>query len=355
MTIAVALCVLADIVFRVALPPSAQNTYYRTARAEIARYAPDIQVVGDSAVNHGLIASALAYDDGVLARNDGLSGTRASFSYYLLRRQFEAGHVPRALVIAHTPSFGNPQIGKLTQAFLDWSEIAEAATITTHYMDALYGIIARGSYTLTNRDYFRELLMRGNFEFFAAGHDAGVYRGTSDMTLLDSYRAAKPLNLSPGRFEERRRIGPFRVDDEADMYFRRLLALAKTHGVKVYWLTMPVPEVVAELNHRFDIERGLLSYLEPFEASGDLTILQGPFMVYEDELFQDIIHATPAAAVKFSCYVRTLAPRLAEAVEDAAGELSVERAAALHEQAASRRVLEDACSSEPAATSHVRY
>jgi hypothetical protein len=193
MAIAVALCVLADVVFRMALPPSAQNTYYRTARAEIgALPTPDIQVVGDSAANQGLIASALAPSDGVLARNDGLNGARVSFSYYLLRRQFESGRVPRALVIAHTPSFSDPQIGKLTQAFLDWNEIAEVSASTTHYMDALYGVIARASYILTNRDYFRDLLMQGNVGFFVAGYDAnaGVYRRTPEMTVLDVSRSA---------------------------------------------------------------------------------------------------------------------------------------------------------------------
>ena len=63
---------------------------------------------------------------------------------------------------------------------------------------------------------------------------------------------------------------------------------------------------------------------------------------------------TPAAAVKYSCYVRTLAPRLAEAVGGAPSDVSAERAAALDAQAISRQVLEKVCSNEPAVTSDAR-
>jgi hypothetical protein len=353
MLIAVALCVVTDVAFRFLLPPSVQNTYYRTARAEIAHSdAPDIQIVGDSAVHQGLIASAVAPNDSMYARNDGLSGTRVSFTYYLLRRQFEQNRIPRAIVIAHTPSFSDPQIGKLTSAFLNWEELPEVYSATSHWMDALYGVIARTSYILTNRDYFRDFLMQGNYGFFIAGQGAGVYQRITDTELLDAYRSGTTDDLAPDRFEERRRIRPFYVDEEADLYFRRLLALAKEHDVKVYWLTMPVPEIVAELQQRFDIERSMLDYLQQFEESGDLAILQGPFIVYDDELFQDIIHATPAAAVKFSCYVRTLVPTLADLPRAGPAPVdTAERNAVLSEQRISRQVLADTCAAESAVSS----
>jgi hypothetical protein len=344
MLVAAAFCIVVDVAFGYLLPPSAERVYYRTARAFVEETAaPDIQIVGDSAAGRGLIAQALAASDDVSVRNDALSGTRLAFTYYLLRRQFERGRIPSAIVLAHTLSFDDSQADRLAATFLDSAELPEALAATTHWADSLYAVLSRYSYVLMNRQHFRALIVSGNYGFFVASSDENQYEPHSDEALFDAYLSGAERALAPERFEEIRRIRPFHVDDEADGYLRKLLALAKRHDVKVFWLTMPVPAVVAEAYGRFDTERELLAYLRQFEQRGELTTLEARFSVYDNDLFADTVHATPAGAVRFSCDARRFAPILREAVRSTPHAKSTVDRADWAKQRGMKEKLADAC------------
>jgi hypothetical protein len=99
---------------------------------------------------------------------------------------------------------------------------------------------------------------------------------------------------------------PFTVLDINDRYFRRLLSMAKANGVKVYWFTMPTPRGVLAARAKVDYEQDLISYLQQFELTGELKILRGEFVVYDDNLFRDWLHLNLKGAVKLSCEIRGL-------------------------------------------------
>lgn len=342
-----ALCVAADVVFRLLLPPAELKVRYETARAHaVESDAPDIQIVGDSITHRTLLAGVFAADDSIYVRNDGLAGSSLPFTYYLLRRQFETGRVPRALIVAHTPLyFRQPHVARLAGAFLEWRELPDLYFRTHEWSEALFGTLARLSYTLMNQAAFKALLMEGDYRFFVSPSPA--YEPASDRAQLAAFFASidEPQS-SP--FDDLRvpRSPVFQVDPDIDRYLRRLLALAREYDVQVFWITMPIPEFTAEALRRTGFESDLEDYLRQL----DMTILQAGFAVYPDETFDDLAHPRPTTAVEFSCSMRKHAARIARESFSKAHVTRERRAsgaiaAALAEQAAARAKLAGICGS----------
>ena len=359
MLLAVALCVLTDVACRLFLPQSSYEKLNETARAYVVEQpAPDVQILGDSVAQRGIVASALGTRDRVYVRNDALGGSRPPFSYYLLRDEIKAGRVPSVLVLAHSPySFDAPFVARMAATFLRWRELPELYATTNHKAKALYGTLARLSYLLLNRDSFRGLLTRGDYAFFVTPSSVHVFAPASDieLTRLENYVSEISAQAETATFgfqdvPERLTRG-FAVDPETDAYFRRLLALARAHGIKVFWLTLPQPRSVWVAMRSTTYEHDLLAYLGQFEASGDMTILQDTVRVYEDATFNDVLHPAPPGAAEFSCELRRFAPVLARAVQDAGKRAQRDgtpaaasrRAAALARQERTREVLGTLC------------
>ncbi len=349
---AIVLCGLVDSGFRWTLPAAKLVVRYGSARALVAdSTAPDIEIVGDSVGRYGLLSSALAADDSVYVRNDAMEGSRLPFNYFLLRREFEAGHVPRAIVIAHTPyTFDAAFVARLAGTFAEWSELPEIFMTTRHWSDALFGTLARVSYILMNRASFRALLS-GDVSFFVTPETENVQTILSDAGALELVRGGVFTGETPPfPFEVGLRetyLQPFQVDAETDTYFRRLLALAKAYDVRVFWITMPVPRTVHAAQTSSDFEADMLAYLQAFEERGDLVILQGPFIAYEDSLFRDPVHLRLPAAAKFACQLRQYAPELRDLVAQENSSRAVARdalaRAVLVDQRESRPLLDELC------------
>ncbi len=354
MLLALVACVCIDVGCRIALPPSGAVTRNSSERTFLAQSeTPDVQIIGDSVAYFGLISSALVDDPSIYVRNDALSGSLLPYSYYVLRREFEAGRIPRAVVLAHSPfGFGQPAIREMAATFLDWEELADLA-LDGEWQQALYGALARSSYILMNRQSFRNLLMSGDWRFFATPTASHVHKTVSDVDLLETYRtnatAKRPVDgwKGPTNLEALHQLAIFRVRRETDRYFRKLLALAKEYDVPVFWITLPVSSSIRESLRDTHFEEDLSAYLARFERSGDLIVLERSLLAYDDRMFADEIHPTVAVTVRFSCELRKFAAELdAQLARHPASRpavLTPARAAALAEQVQARSMLAALC------------
>lgn len=265
--------------------------------------APDIQIVGDSVARSGFITSALG--DGVLkTRNDAMPASGTPKTYLLLERQFQLGNVPRVLIIAHSPhTFERVRYEVLVGGFAHWKEIPGLVPYAEHWTKVLYGVLTKLSYILMHRDSFQDLLKKGDASFFKE-------RGLGKFMPPDLERMrAFGSRLAQGEFAKSKIPdhmteffkSPFTVAEMNDIYFRKILTLAKEYGVKVFWVTMPTPPRVMEARSTVRYEQEMLKYLRQYEKPGEFEILHGPFSVYKPELFNDQLHLNEAGAVQFAC------------------------------------------------------
>ena len=314
---AVALVVAVDLLCRAFLPRGwlLENEDFIRHRVE-SEPAPEIQVVGDSVARSGVLVSALT-NGLATGRNDAIPAGGTPKTYLLLARQFEAGHIPKALVIAHSPhTFGQVRYEVLIGSFAYWRELPELFAQSESWTDALYGVLTRFSYLLMHRDSFRDLLSRGDASFFRDK--------TTEMALppdeerLERFRR----DLADGKFEETHWVAAqasaerdsFEVKPMNDHYLRRILELAKRHDVAVFWVTLPVTRRVIERRTPSNYEARLIEYLGEFESRGELTILRGGFVEFPDEMFRDSLHLNAAGVVRLACELGALRGPIVDAV-----------------------------------------
>ncbi len=278
--------------------------------------APEVQVVGDSVARSGVLVGALT---GGLAtgRNDAIPAGGTPKTYLLLARQFEAGHIPKALVIAHSPhTFGQIRYEVLIGSFAYWREVPELFLQSEPWTDAFYGVLTRFSYLLMHRDSFRDLIKRGDASFF---HDKTTEMALPpDVERLEGFRR----DLADGKFAEVHWVAAqsstdreaFDVKPMNDYYLRRILELAKDHNVEVFWITLPVTRRVIDRRAPSNYEAQLVEYLSEFESRGELTILRGGFVEFPDEMFRDSLHLNAAGVVRLACELGALRGPIVDAV-----------------------------------------
>jgi hypothetical protein len=233
--------------------------------------------------------------------------------------------VPKALVIAHSPhNFSQFRYAVLLGGFAHWRELPTIIADYGQWTNSLYAVLTRGSYLLKHRDSFQSLVRDHDLSFFRE-RDADV-EVLSDRSELFNFRRELPAGI----YDQNRLQGdvpefysqPFTVLDLNDRYFRRLLAMAKAYGVKVYWFTMPTPQRVLAARARVNYERDLRNYLRQFERSGELRMLRGEFVVYDDTLFRDWLHLNLKGAVKLACEMRGLRATILADLPAAAPQLA---------------------------------
>lgn len=320
---AVALIFAVDLLCRVFLPGGelVELEDITRDRAE-SEAAPDIQVIGDSVSRSGFLSGALGNDQ-LTVRNDSMPASGAPKTYLLLERQFEKGHVPRVLVIAHSPhTFERVRYEVLVGGFAHWSEIPGLAKYAKHWTDVLYGAMTKLSYLLMHRDSIQDLLKKGDASFFTDNEPQSFL--PPDLERLRDYGP----RLAAGEFSNNRLASdasdyfhsPFTVAPMNDAYFRKILALAKRHNVMVFWVTMPTPRQVMKARATVNYEQDMLKYLRQFERPGEFEILQGPFSIYPGEMFRDMLHLNEAGAVNFACELETIKNRVISAAQRSQAE-----------------------------------
>ncbi len=306
LTRAVGWTLAATVAIELALAFAPENVMIRTMRWMRARLAHEpaaaVQIHGDSVAQGALLASAIAagLPPGTTVFNAALQGSGPEFTYFLLKRQVAAGHVPKAIVIAHSPhTFVTERIAELSGAFLDWGEVPEALAESHRPFDVLYGALCRLSFTLRHRDELSALL-KGRRGAIASWNDpipteAWVRAHTTADEAAWARAGKGPLPpLHPVY-----RL-PFVVDPGEREFLARTLALARDHGVTVWWLTLPEHEAVAAARDSIGFAPRYLAFVDSLAARGEVRILRRDFEVLPAGAFSDYTHLRYPAALRLS-------------------------------------------------------
>jgi hypothetical protein len=295
---------LLEVACHLYLPPSTMEAHFRQVRERMSAGPPaKVQLMGDSVAIDGILTSVMD-PEGLAIRHDAIEGSGPVFSYLLLREEIAAGRVPSYLLMAQSPhTFSGIRYEILMGRFAYWSEMPELAWRAEERPEVIYGIFARLSYMLSYREQLREALF-GDMAFF----EEAAAPVKSEAERLSAYRAL----AESGRFVPKKlpdgisstNVEEFLVAPRVDYYFRRLLDLAQENGVKVYWISLPVPQRVFDFREQLDYYPDLFRYLDPFVARGQMQYLQRDAVVYEDSQFDDLLHMNMAGAVQFSQHLQ---------------------------------------------------
>lgn len=264
---------------------------------------PDVQVMGDSVAQGGIIAEQLAQalPDGKIVHNRAIAATGPEFPYFILQRQIAAGKIPKVLICAPSPhTFASLRIPSLVGAFCDWREIMEVARTGQQPFEIIYGVLCKLSYTLRHREEMADLF-KG--------------RKQSAETTTTPTVSAKPIPAKPASHFPKEKIHsmyrkPFSVQKFNAILFEKFLTLAQVHQIKVYWATMPALSVVQESRQQFGFEADYEHFLDKLHYQYGVEFLQKEFLIFNDVEFKDYTHLNQAGAEHFT---RMLGGKLAAA------------------------------------------
>ncbi len=310
--------------------PVSLNWIYsaRDASREAPRH--DVLFMGDSLIKYGLIPRVFKKHSGLSAYNLGAARAPSSTSYFLLRRAFEAGSRPTALILELKP-------GQLLcvpeytvhedQAILTLREATElakayrAVTFGPGFIDRFFRPDSFWTQIVLGRvltSYRTRLEVRSRVLGFVKGqpdlmpdHDRMVNR---NWTANDgaNVMADKPgFNGFVGEAEERvfmvaqTFLNPINLD-----FADRLFNLATHHDTRVYWLLPPITPKLQERREQTGAEERYLKFVRAVQQKyPGVTILDARHSGFEHTQFCDVIHLSNRGA-------RSLSRSVALAVRD---------------------------------------
>ncbi len=264
--------------------------------------APTVQIHGDSvaqvALHTEVIEAQLPH--GVTVRNAALPGSGPEFTYFLLRRQVKAGHIPRAILLAHSPhTFVTSRMGTLVGGFLHFDEVPEAFAAGHDFFDTLYGVFCRLSFTLRHREELGEFVKGRRDALSDWGGPIQTRQRVREAMAETQARASREPGAPLGPLHPMH-LGAFKVDRGEQEFLRRTLALARAHGITVYWMTLPEHEVIATARDSAGFTTAYLAFVDSLSARGEVVVLQRAAPVRPAAEFRDHLHMRLPAALVWS-------------------------------------------------------
>jgi hypothetical protein len=282
---------------------------WRMAAEDARDVAPGrpILCVGDSLVKHGLIPRVIASRSGRGAVNLAVAQGPAPATFFLLRRALEAGARPSAVVVDFKPSVlaGGPRYNvRYWQEILAPRECLELARS------------ARGASLLA------EVALGRLLPSFRARHEVrsnllAALRGESDPLGGINRTCRRNWTLNDGANVAARNpafageVGPddakrylthaFRCHRVNAEYIGRLLALAGSRGIRVYWLLPPLAPRLQDRRERDGAEAGYVRFVRSLQARHpSVTVLDARHAGYDHTLFVDASHLDGRGAYTLS-------------------------------------------------------
>jgi hypothetical protein len=296
--------VVLELAARALLPAAQLDRAFAAGRQRVEQLpAPRVQLMGDSVVAGGVFTGLIGSEE-LGVRNDGVQATTPVHTYFMFKSQIENGRRPQYLILAHHPrTFETVRVPALIASFARWSEVPDILWTSGGSRDASYGVLTKGSHLLRHRDQLRALLTRADTAWLVEP----AAKQLSEDERITSYlqqRERPDFRLeAPGTQHIELQRRPFVVSKQNDIYFRRLLALARREQIPVYWVHIPVSPQVRELRASQGHDAGLKEYLQQFVTSGELSVLGAGPLVLPADHFEDWSHVNTAGAIRFSCHI----------------------------------------------------
>ncbi len=329
--------------------PVSLSWRYSAAAVQTESPGCDLLCLGDSLIKHGLLPSVI--EEGTGRRTANLSAARAPalLTYFLLRRALDAGARPRAIIMNAKPAvlLAGPEFNaRYWQEVLTPRECLEFSLMTRNGPFMLATIVGR-------------LLPSVRSRLEVQSHVLAAVRGETDRipainrVLLRNWTVNRGANVAaadPKRqdaaepdIEQKLHPGLFFVDPTNAQGIERLLKLADTRDIPVFWLLTPLSPVLQTLRDQSGAEAAYEKFIRAFTERYPrlLTVLDARRGAYPSTLFADHTHLNVQGAIALSRAVAaTLNPLLARP-RSASGLAWVAVARPSEPPAASGVVIED--------------
>jgi hypothetical protein len=264
--------------------------------------------LGDSMVKLSVVPRPIAREAGGRAHNLAVCGSHPILGYLLLRRALEAGAQPEAVLIGYsTRGLQRPPEETADQwsALMgprDWADLARR----TRDPALLASLVLRGALpTLQNRH-----VLRGRIGDALAGQaDPNLRvltRFVRNWSLNDGAQVMPsntqlrdyPLDVA-GVLKDWYDPRPWHPANAADL--RRLLDLAASHGIRVYWLQTPALSAVQSACEANGWDEGQTARLRAWMARyPNFSVIDARRAGYEPGVFMDPNHLGREGAYAYS-------------------------------------------------------
>ncbi len=298
----------------------------RAARAD-AR-GTDVLFLGDSLVKHGLIPSIVDAESGLTSLNLATARGPTPMSYFLLRRAIEAGAKPRAIVIDTKPAVligGADFNGHYWPAALSVRECLELGWFTRKSQLGLALLAARLVPSLQSR-----LEIRSGVQAALGGTPDPIreinrmlwrnwsVNGGANVASWDSgFNGELPADT-------RERLYPhlWYVDRSNIDGLERLLKLAGSEGIRVFWLLPPISRGLQRWREQSGSEAKYEQFVRSYQVRYPrvVTVLDARGVAAAPSLYVDATHLSGRGASVLSRAVAgVLVSELAAPMPAAAG------------------------------------
>ncbi len=286
-------------------------SWRRAAHAAHAE-APEasLLIAGDSLIMHGLVPALVERSSQLHPANMAAARAPALFSYFMIRRALDAGAKPRAIVFATKPAvlIGGPAYNaRYWQEVLTPREFAELISITP--IGTLATELAFGRALPS----FRSRLEANSW---LSARFAGKPDPVAELNraLWRNWTVNRGSNVIPARPPFTGELTPavahnlfvdhFHVDYSNSVAVDRLLALAESRAIPIYWLLMPLSPVVQARRDSSGAEQKFESFVRlKLAAHPRAVVLDARRSGFPAEAFGDATHLNIRGAACLSALV----------------------------------------------------
>jgi hypothetical protein len=276
-------------------------------RAEEIRYLPpaDIQLMGDRATSSIRVALLEHFiGHGYQVSNYALPGTSPLFNYFVLRRQIAERKAPKLIVLAPHPFiWGDPLLDRFLARFATPAESLRILGDGVKLSDWLYGTLCRFSYTLRYREEFYITLTAGDTTFFRCLEDpiTSVQNTRAKITETDHQPPVPTDSKLDARNIPPILSAPIVIHPYNELYLDKLCELAEANGIRIVWLSLPVPDLILGKSHDLQRTASYSAFLGRMMARHkNLAALSTALPSMPDTYYMDAWHMNPYGARVFA-------------------------------------------------------
>ena len=267
----------------------------------------EVACLGDSLVKIGVIPEVIRAETGRETYNFAMAQAPAPATYFALRRLFEAGGRPSAIVVDFKPSVlaGGPKFSlRHWQAVLGPRECLELASESRSVGMLAEILLGRLLPSYRGRLEIREAILaslRGESSAtFSTNQLALRNWGINRGAHLNSSRTPFPGEVSPDVHKKLLSDG-WKCHRINATYVDKLLGLAETRKVPVFWLIPPLPPQLQERRERSGVDAAYLAFARSMqEKHPGLTVVDGRHSGYDDSTFADHTHLNGRGSIALS-------------------------------------------------------
>jgi hypothetical protein len=261
---------------------------------------------GTSMVSGGVLPAVIERRTGLKTYNLAVAGGRPELSYHYLRRTLAAGNKPSAVLLDVHPAFISGNYKENNACWPDALGFWDCVDMAWNVRDAEFFLktaLAKALPSLAHRNQIRTACLAA-----LRGQNTSFY--WTNLIMIRNpkrNRGAVVMSRSPTYHGEVSDVykGIFLRDDRGcdavqQRYLHKFLRLANAHGIRVYWLVMPlVPDLQRERAAK-GLDEAYDRFVRSFESYPNLVVLDARRSCYNQSAFLDACHLDPPGAYVLS-------------------------------------------------------